>query len=58
MFRSLLAAGAFAIGTFALVPSVSAGTETGLGRSSPFLSQLRTVTNVASTVPDNGDLNP
>jgi len=56
IFRSCLAVGILGIGTVALVPSVSAGAA--MGHRHPFLSQLKTVTNVSSTVPANGDLNP
>jgi hypothetical protein len=30
----------------------------GPGHSAPFLSRFKTVTNIASTVPENGDINP
>jgi hypothetical protein len=56
VFRSCLAVGILVVGTVALVPSLSAGAAAGLGH--PFLSQVKTVTNVSSTIPANGDLNP
>jgi hypothetical protein len=56
--RSLVAAGlAGAIGAataWAGIPAASAAT----GSPTPFLSHLSAVTNVASTVPANGDVNP
>jgi hypothetical protein len=58
MFRSLLVAGACGVGAVALLPSVSVAKEANLGRPSPFLSQFKTVTNVASTIPGDGDVNP
>ena len=38
--------------------SAAASTATTTSSSSPFLANLRTVSNVASTVPVNGDINP
>jgi hypothetical protein len=38
--------------------AVSAATTTSSASSAPFLANLRTVSNVASTVPANGDVNP
>ncbi len=51
-----LVAGALGIGTSALVPSVPAAATSGHGPA--YLSRFSTVTNVSSTVPANGDLNP
>jgi hypothetical protein len=38
--------------------STSAAASTATSSSAPFLANLRTVSNVASTVPANGDINP
>jgi hypothetical protein len=54
--RSLALIGALGVGSTTLVPSVSSASP--LGRSRPYLSRFMTVTNIASTVPANGDLNP
>ena len=54
--RSLLLAGVLGVGGTALVPSVSNGSA--LGHPRPYLSRFMTVTNVSSTVPANGDVNP
>jgi hypothetical protein len=54
--RVFVIAAALAVGSVALVPSVTYGAATGHG--GPFLSRFKTVTNVSSTVPANGDLNP
>src|ERR1017187_6657169 len=74
VFRGLLVAGAVVIGMVTLGSSVSdamplpsanaagpgstANPGVGLGHLSPYLSHFKTVTNVSSTVPGNGDLNP
>ncbi len=55
VFGSFLAVGILGMGTIALVPSASGAAP---GHGHPFLSQLTMVTNVSSTVPANGDLNP
>jgi hypothetical protein len=54
--RTSLIAAALGLGSVALVPSVSEAAVSGHGKA--FLSRFTTVTNVASTVPANGDLNP
>src|ERR1700722_11566372 len=54
--RSLALIGALGVGSTTFVPSVSNASP--LGRSRPYLSRFTTVTNIASTVPANGDLNP
>jgi len=54
--RSLLLAGVLGIGSTAFVSTVSDGSA--LGHARPYLSRFKTVTNVSSTVPANGDLNP
>ena len=53
---SCLAVGILGIGTLFLAPMNIAGATPGSSR--PFLSHLKTVTNIASTIPANGDLNP
>jgi hypothetical protein len=54
MLRSLGAVGVGALALGALV----AGAPAGATAPGPFLSHRHTVTNIASTVPSNGDLNP
>jgi hypothetical protein len=39
-------------------PGSTANAGVGLGHLSPYLSHFKTVTNVSSTVPGNGDINP
>ncbi len=55
-FRASLLAGALGLGLVALVPSSSDAAPSSHGQ--PFLSRFTTVTDVSSTVPANGDLNP
>jgi hypothetical protein len=56
MVRASLTAGALSLGVVALVPPAADAAPPGHGQ--PFLSRFTTVTNVSSTVPANGDLNP
>jgi hypothetical protein len=53
--RVSLLAGALVLATATLGPT---GADAAGGHGQPFLSRFPTVTNVASTVPGNGDLNP
>ena len=53
--RASLLAGALALATAALG---SSGAGAAGGHGQPYLSRFKTVTNVSSTVPGNGDLNP
>jgi len=53
--RASLLAGALVLATATLGPS---GADAAGGHGQPYLSRFKTVTNVSSTVPANGDLNP
>jgi hypothetical protein len=72
-WRALLVVGAFTMSTGVLIPSVSEAADLSVPGASghapgavassgmnqiPYLSHFATVTNVSSTVPGNGDLNP
>jgi hypothetical protein len=54
--RTFLMAGALGLGSVVVIPSISGAATP--GHAKPFLSRFSRVTNIASTVPANGDLNP
>ncbi|MFF2662910.1 hypothetical protein ACFVUH_36855 [Kitasatospora sp. NPDC058032] len=55
---STLAAAALTLALTAVASPAGAATSAGAAKAPPFLDRLNTVSTVASTVPENGDVNP